>query len=74
MTMTCKRDQHVPLLLSSMQSLLVDTRQFCNVTLRCQNGNVQAPGILLAAVSPLFRQLGVWEMEELDISLPDFKV
>lgn len=55
---------------------MVKSGEHCDVTLRCHDGDVQVPGLILAAISPLFRALGVYLSTEMDVNilLPDFKV
>ena len=66
---------HMPNLLSHFLDM-VKKGEHCNVSLQCQDGQIKVPGMILASVSPLIRQLGtLMEPEgEVNIILPDFNV
>ena len=46
----------------------------CDVVLQCQDDTVQVPGLVLASISPLFKQLGVMGWDTDFVMLPDFTV
>ena len=64
----------LPDLLQEFASML-DRGEHCDLTLKCSDGVVLAPGPLLASVSPVIRKLGVYLTSEMEatIILPDWK-
>lgn len=66
---------HLPDLLLNFLDM-VKKGEHCNVSLQCQDGLIKVPGLILASVSPLIRQLGTLMAPEPDfnIILPDFTV
>ena len=73
--MTCKytSEQHTSHLLTAMQQMIGNSMH-CDVTLQCQKEAVQVPGLVLASISPLFKQLGILGWETDFVMLPDFTV
>ncbi len=61
-----------PDLLREMAAMFKNN-EYCDVTLRCADGIVAAPGLLLASVCPVIRKLGVYLTSEMEASiiLPD---
>ena len=51
-------------------------RDYYNVKIQCQNGEMFACGLLLGAISPILRCIGRnhMEMSEITIYMPDYKV
>ena len=66
-------NNHLPGLLVAFLEM-VKQGEHCNVNLQCQNGTVKVPGLILASISPLIRELGTtMPLEpEFSIILPDF--
>ena len=66
---------HVPELLCNLYAMYKNG-ECCDVTLKCSDGAVKAPGIILAAICPVLRQLGKYLTAEMDVNvlLPDFNV
>jgi len=54
-----------------MQQMIGNTMH-CDVTLQCQEDAVQVPGLVLASISPLFKQLGILGWDTDFVMLPDF--
>ena len=73
--MTCKytSEQHTSHLLTAMQQMIGNSMH-CDVTLQCQEESVQVPGLVLASISPLFKQLGILGWDTDFVMLPDFTV
>ena len=71
----CSNRHHVPELLNKFHAMFKNG-ECCDVTLKCSDGMVKAPGIILASVCPVLRQLGECLTTEMDVNilLPDFKV
>ena len=51
-------------------------RDYYNVKIQCQNGELFACGLLLGAISPILRCIGRnhMDMSEITIYMPDYKV
>ena len=70
------RSGHVRLLLSDLDDL-GPNHSSSSVILKCKDGTISAPGLILASISPLFRSLGKSHRLDIDdyiILLPDFQV
>ena len=53
---------------------MIGNNLHCDVTLQCQDGPVHVSGLLLASISPLFKQLGILGWDTDYVMLPDFCV
>ena len=53
---------------------MIGNSMHCDVTLQCQEESVQVPGLVLASISPLFKQLGILGWDTDFVMLPDFTV
>ena len=73
MTYKYTSEQHTSHLLTAMQQMIGNTMH-CDVTLQCQEDAVQVPGLVLASISPLFKQLGILGRDTDFVMLPDFTV
>ena len=73
MMQSLRSDRHVQQLLDTFHTMIVNGKH-CDIALKCLEGTVNVPGLLMAAISPLFRQLGTTSDVEVHVILPDFKV
>lgn len=75
--MSYKNQSHIPDLLSDFHEIFKNgDNKYCDVALQCFDGIVKVPGIVLAAICPMLRNMGEHSSTEMEtnILLPDFYV